>query len=736
MTMSFWQLLSDHRITIPILQRDYVQGQTIGKAPSVRENLLNTICTSLQYGKPKLELDFIYGYTEVWEEPSIAMTKIFYPLDGQQRLTTLFLFHWYIAAKEGFLDDAVKSQLAKFSYHTRPGSRDFCARLSTYQPEDFTISIKRTIINQPWFFAAWINDPTISSMLVMLDAIQSKLIQFSIEQVWTALVSDSAPIVFHVLRMEDLGLPDELYIKMNSRGKALTDFEYFKARFSEFLTPNQSAYFNRRIDQAWSDLFWDRLKEKNTRDIAQLVDASIMRFIRYITDLIAAREQIKTISIDEFARYRTVYGNPHNTDFLFEVMDNFVDLYKNDSDFFSRYFYLHNQNYVLDHTKLFFERQSPDLFQNCITQYNPNGKINPFPIIEQLLLYACIIHKKHKTTDFAVRIRQLRNLLSNSEDTLRADNLMLLIESVERIVINADFDEHTALNTTQIEDELRKMQFIDQYPQLREPMERLEDHQLLQGCLSIIELTPDLADDSAQFLRLFHHNCDYEQLSCAMLTQGDYSQYYRHRRRFGNKNWTVWRDLFLPSRRRSDYDKTQIVLRKLINLLKSDSSLTDKEIIKNWLDQFESNPMMERDWRYYYIKYAEFRKHEKGYYIWPDESKLYESFMILSIEIGGKNWDPINIAIQNNLSHKVYLGNYSSPLFLNHGPSLIKIYNKNEEFSLEADDSESQALLEKAVASGLINDQYTCPVQQSDNRLDIQDRVQVGVKLIENLKEL
>ena len=38
-----------------------------------------------------IELDFVYG--------SIIIDT-FQPLDGQQRLTTLFLFHWYFALKE------------------------------------------------------------------------------------------------------------------------------------------------------------------------------------------------------------------------------------------------------------------------------------------------------------------------------------------------------------------------------------------------------------------------------------------------------------------------------------------------------------------------------------------------------------------------------------------------------------------------------------------------------------
>jgi hypothetical protein len=42
-----------------------------------------------------LNLDFIYGSMES-HRPSD-----FLPLDGQQRLTTLFLLHWYMAWRDG-----------------------------------------------------------------------------------------------------------------------------------------------------------------------------------------------------------------------------------------------------------------------------------------------------------------------------------------------------------------------------------------------------------------------------------------------------------------------------------------------------------------------------------------------------------------------------------------------------------------------------------------------------------
>ena len=55
----------------------------------------------------------------------------------------------------------------------------------------------------------------------------------------------------------DFHLSDELYIKMNSRGKPLSDFETFKARFESFLAKYSSEIndFSARIDGQWAGCF-------------------------------------------------------------------------------------------------------------------------------------------------------------------------------------------------------------------------------------------------------------------------------------------------------------------------------------------------------------------------------------------------------------------------------------------------------------------------------------------------
>ena len=123
-TNSILQLLEKHKVVIPPIQRDYAQGRTTGKIPKVRERFLNSIYHVLTNdAMPVMELDFIYGYTEHDVLNENEKISVFKPLDGQQRLTTLFLLHWYFAHKEKETDkelniEEVKKLLRKFSYAT------------------------------------------------------------------------------------------------------------------------------------------------------------------------------------------------------------------------------------------------------------------------------------------------------------------------------------------------------------------------------------------------------------------------------------------------------------------------------------------------------------------------------------------------------------------------------------------------------------------------------------------
>ena len=251
------------KIIIPKIQRDYAQGRAGEEIRRVRSRFLDALYKAVTTDE-KIKLDFVYG--------DMSEDGILTPLDGQQRLTTLFLLHRYAAWKENVPPEET-SCFENFSYDTRPDS--LCKFLTTAEVFDRENlfaefeTLSAALENLEGFPLGWKKDPTVSSMLVMLDAIHEKF--RGVENLWGKL-ADGA-ISFYFLSIKEMGLTDELYITMNSRGKPLTDFEHFKAEFKRKLDALDRELSDRiilKINTAWTDLLWTYRDSNNLIDDASL----------------------------------------------------------------------------------------------------------------------------------------------------------------------------------------------------------------------------------------------------------------------------------------------------------------------------------------------------------------------------------------------------------------------------------------------------------------------------------
>lgn len=280
---SFYQLISKYKIEIPIIQRDYAQGRKDSKAEDVRKSMVADMIAAVK-GEKKLFFDFVYGRID---------HHVFIPFDGQQRLTTLFLFHKYVFEKciscstcEYKSNCICKDVLLRFSYATRQSSREFCERLVKENViPDNTKSLSKNIRNMQWFYSDWEKDPTIMGMLTMLDEIHNQFSKQNINDYKTLaekLTSGcDCPVTFHFVDMGEHKLSDETYVKMNARGKTLTPFENFKASLEQYLEKEKEKYnmssLKENADGKWLDLFWRVFNEGKGEKI--LPDDAIMSFI-------------------------------------------------------------------------------------------------------------------------------------------------------------------------------------------------------------------------------------------------------------------------------------------------------------------------------------------------------------------------------------------------------------------------------------------------------------------------
>ena len=73
----------------------------------------------------------------------------------------------------------------------------------------------------------------------MLDAIHEKFKSRDNQGIYDLLTSEASPIItFQLLELKGFELSDDLYIKMNARGKPLTTFENTKAKIEQTLISN------------------------------------------------------------------------------------------------------------------------------------------------------------------------------------------------------------------------------------------------------------------------------------------------------------------------------------------------------------------------------------------------------------------------------------------------------------------------------------------------------------------
>ncbi len=443
------QLLNRHgRIQIPMIQRDYAQGRPAES--TVRDLFLRALDEALR--KPvddptlPLNLDFIYGSVE-----EIQHQTRFLPLDGQQRLTTLFLLHWYLAWRDEewveFERMFVAGKHAKFTYGVRPSSNDFFDQLvrfrPTLRPEDVPGDehpITTLITDRPWYFRSWRLDPTIQSVLNMLDAIHRRFV--SSNGLFARLIDEKHPaITFQLLDLENFGLSDDLYIKMNARGKPLTPFETFKARYEEKLKSqfdgnffalagqNFSAaeYVARRMDTAWTDLFW-KLRDPKSHQYDEAF-MNLARAVALVTRTPDDEPYLEDVDILRKGREVPSYTDFHERGWLDErftlTLIHLLDSWSNESGALS--------SFLPDHS--YFDEGA---FFGKIA-LNGAARLSYTEII-QFAAYVKFVDKYHDLIDSTAFQEWMRIFYNLSINTIynRVDDFQRSIRGLDGLLENAD----------------------------------------------------------------------------------------------------------------------------------------------------------------------------------------------------------------------------------------------------------------------------------------------------------
>lgn len=740
MRNNFLEILNN-KVEIPIIQRDYAQGRTDSKTNKIRKDFLDVLFDFVSKKKSnpetEIELDFIYGFNEVDSNNQIT----FVPIDGQQRLTTLWLLYWYVSVKEVISISEV-TFLSNFLYETRHSTTQFYKNLIQFRPKFSHENISKEITNQSWYFETWDYDPSIQAMLVVLKDIEVRYKALNIDSVWGII--DDSPFYFYKLDMDKVGLTDDLYIKMNSRGKPLTEFEYFKAGFAEIISElKQRKRFEEAIDGIWTDTIWNIIFElgilTDDDDIALTVDNSFLNLFNFITSVISIKKDLRdsndfryTNTIDSAELLKEIYNDVENQNFLFDTLDSICKQEKENPSFWNDLFYVDEVKFESGKTRLFFQQKETNLLKRCLFHFSDSRGLS-FP--EQILLLACLTHLKRPSNIFNDQIRTLRNLVVNSENELRESILGNSFEEAEQFVTNGDLEIFKNFKTDQIEEEKSKKDYIAQHSSNKEILHRLEDSDIFRGSISLIPLVDDFKNRAEKFLSLFDESSilsDFNTKSNLLLSFGDYSQ------RDGtlanlmsNKNRVIRNFLTTPGYNKSHfYEKTQKVVLQCLDFFINNQLGSNQQKIEKDLTDYSNKP---KDWKYYFMKYPSFRDNcNQGYYSFREVGD-YCIFKMKERQFNGWHWDPFLQEIAKNTNVKnLSIDNFGGKLVFSQNRKKILISSVPKGFLFENGMSNRNVntLLDEMKKNGIIDGEGYYFVSQTENLIDLQDRIELLHKIL------
>lgn len=260
-------LFSLNRLIVPEIQREYVWGNNT----DVLTQFLNdirakaepcSVCHHVHAAK-SMNVGFLYSYKPNYVKRSYERILDEYLIDGQQRITTLFLLLLYRASVEDRLSDFLAiiraydgpSTIA-FNYKVRNLTQRFVLDLISWTEKmgkkafDFVDSMDDT---PSWMLDDYLTDPTVMAMISAIKVMRD-VFKDDDNYYFDFLLTN---IRFWHFKTEATSQGEELYITMNLRGEQLSDNEMTKARALP-----QDELTNHGMDwESWQTFFWRNRKK-------------------------------------------------------------------------------------------------------------------------------------------------------------------------------------------------------------------------------------------------------------------------------------------------------------------------------------------------------------------------------------------------------------------------------------------------------------------------------------------
>jgi uncharacterized protein with ParB-like and HNH nuclease domain len=210
-----------------------------------------------------LKLGFIYAYHDN------EYAGKFFLIDGQQRITTLYLLLLCLYKKAGkqtdFSNLYFKNFQLKVDYKVREDSHDFMVQFVKNQLSKTEIDIRET----KKYYTEYDNDITIQNIITNYDCIEDLLpTDKKVLKELIGFVEEFVEVNYFDTNLSQQG--EQLYLYMNSRGKDLSFHEQIKSVIIEKIKGKDIAEEAEKKKNAgnlwedWQNFFWEhRLKNEN-----------------------------------------------------------------------------------------------------------------------------------------------------------------------------------------------------------------------------------------------------------------------------------------------------------------------------------------------------------------------------------------------------------------------------------------------------------------------------------------
>lgn len=516
------------KVVVPKIQRAYAQGREGAK--NIRslfvDELFNALDTDTQ-----IELSFVYG-SKVTSENGVSRFEL---LDGQQRVTTLVLLHWFLACAA---KREIPQYIKVFNYETRTTSEDFLTELSKNPIDISNEKPSDAIRDRQWYTPSFDKDNSVLGMLNMLDAIHER---YQAAASKDALFDRLDNIKFYELDLDDFGLTEEIYVKMNARGLQLTPFENFKADLIKLLKdetipeyskqvemdivgrPMVPYYLNisQKIDNRWLDIFWSK-DDNNSRDYCDKFFSFFYRYFTYKYYL----EIAKDIDADIFRQLHTTDSHEGKIwNFLTRLspaQDNIYFGFKYYDEFFR-----HNPIYMDEIEHLLDTLSKPGVYDavkgSAIIPWEKGEKnsMRYFDAVYQQsdqIYFAAVFeylkrnHDAFDEVNFRRWMRIIRNivennLLRNVDDMIRViRRVVLLLDlpgAMDNIYKSIAYEKLDGREARSLKEETYKARIIVENPEQdwEAAFNKTEEHPFFRGAIGF--LLENLPNDVDKFIHRY-----------------------------------------------------------------------------------------------------------------------------------------------------------------------------------------------------------------------------------------